>query len=179
VAAADNPRIDELRRRVEKDPSSVAFAQLAEEHRRAGQPHEAIRICRAGLVRHPRYISARVTLGRALIDVGQLDAAQAELEQARRAAPENLAAVRSLADIHQRRGLQSVDLGPWDAAVLDIPLHELIPDSASPDAAYQFLVTTPEHFPDPESRVPDRSRSLLHLESWLAAILADRASRHM
>ena len=34
---SENPRIDELRRRVDKDPSSIAFAQLAEEHRRMGE----------------------------------------------------------------------------------------------------------------------------------------------
>ena len=77
---ADNPRIDELRRRVQKDPASIAFAQLAEEYRRAGSHEDAIATCRAGLTIHPGYLSARVTLGRALIEVNDLDAAQAELE---------------------------------------------------------------------------------------------------
>jgi tetratricopeptide (TPR) repeat protein len=101
---SDNPRIDELRRRVQKDPASIAFAQLAEEHRRAGQYQESVRVCRAGLESHPTYLSARVTLGRALIELGQYDEAQTELEYVLRAAPENLAAIRGLADIHQRRG---------------------------------------------------------------------------
>ena len=39
---AENPRIEELRRRVQKDPASIAFAQLAEEFRRAGRFEEAI-----------------------------------------------------------------------------------------------------------------------------------------
>ena len=34
---AENSRIDDLRRRVQKDPASIAFAQLAEECRRAGR----------------------------------------------------------------------------------------------------------------------------------------------
>ena len=36
-AMADSQRIDDLRRRVPKDPASIAFAQLAEELRRAGR----------------------------------------------------------------------------------------------------------------------------------------------
>ncbi|MGH9349389.1 MAG: tetratricopeptide repeat protein, partial [Vicinamibacterales bacterium] len=67
----DNPRIEELRGRVQKDPASIAFAQLAEEYRRAGDFEEAARVCRAGLERHPSYLSARVTLGRTLIELEQ------------------------------------------------------------------------------------------------------------
>ena len=62
----EHPRIEDLRRRVQKDPASIAFAQLAEEYRRAGQYQEAVEVCRAGLAIHPGYLSARVTLGRAL-----------------------------------------------------------------------------------------------------------------
>jgi tetratricopeptide (TPR) repeat protein len=99
----DNPRIEELRRRVQTDPASIAFAQLGEEHRRAGDYEEAIFVCRTGLAQHPGYLSARVTLGRALLETGQYDEAQAELELVLGAAPDNLAAIRALADIHQRR----------------------------------------------------------------------------
>ena len=100
----ENPRIEALRRRVEKDPASIAFAQLAEEYRRAGDYEQAIRICREGLARHPGYLSAQVTLGRALIELGQFDEARAELEAVVSVAPDNLAAIRALADIHQRHG---------------------------------------------------------------------------
>src|SRR4051812_30704646 len=102
--AADNPRIDDLRRRVQKDPASIAFAQLAEEHRRGGAFAEAVEVCRAGLAIHPTYLSARVTLGRALIELEQLDDARAELEAVLRGAPENLAALRGIAEIHQTQG---------------------------------------------------------------------------
>src|SRR5438093_833656 len=101
---ADDQRIVDLRRRVERDPTSIAFAQLAEELRRAGQMQEAVETCRTGLSTHPGYVSARVTLARALTALDQLDEAQAELERVLRSAPENLTAVRSLADIARRRG---------------------------------------------------------------------------
>jgi hypothetical protein len=100
----ENPRIDELRRRVEKDPSSIAFAQLAEEYRRSGDFQQAVKVCRDGLARHPGYLSAQVTLGRALMELQEYDDARKELEAVLQVAPDNLAAIRALADIHQRRG---------------------------------------------------------------------------
>jgi tetratricopeptide (TPR) repeat protein len=113
----DNPRIEELRRRVQKDPASIAFAQLAEEYRRAGSYEEAIAACRSGLAIHPGYLSARVTLGRALLETNDLDAAQAELEYVLKNAPENLAAIRGVAEIHHRRGQLTEALVFYKAAL--------------------------------------------------------------
>jgi len=101
---SDTPRIEELKRRVQSDPASIAFAALAEEYRRAGRFEEAIAACTAGLVRHPAYLSAHVTLGRALLEVGRFEDAREELEHVLKLAPENLAAIRGLAEIHHRRG---------------------------------------------------------------------------
>ena len=114
---ADSSRIEDLRRRVQKDPASIAFAQLAEELRRAGQLEESIEICRTGLALHPGYLSARVTLGRALLELDQLDDAQAELEHVLASAPENLAAIRGLADIAHRTGNLTGALEHYRAAL--------------------------------------------------------------
>jgi tetratricopeptide (TPR) repeat protein len=131
---AENPRIADLRRRVQKDPSSIAFAQLAEECRRAGEHQEAADICRAGLRLHPDYLSARVTLGRALLELDQLDEAQGELERVIEGAPENLAAIRGLAEVHHRRGDLPAALTHYRAALLlarnDPDLEQTIADVA-------------------------------------------------
>jgi predicted Zn-dependent protease len=111
----DSPRLEELKRRVHRDPASISFAALAEEYRKLGMFAEAIETCRAGLQRHPAYISARVTLGRALVEVGEFDEASVELEQVLRSAPENLAAIRTLADIHRRRGEIAEKFEHYDA----------------------------------------------------------------
>ena len=100
----DNPRVLELRRRVQADPASIAFAQLAEECRRSGDTDEAVGICRAGLAYHPDYLSARVTLGRALVELGRLDEAQIELSLVLSLAPDNLPANRAIAEMYQTRG---------------------------------------------------------------------------
>jgi predicted Zn-dependent protease len=113
---SESSRIDDLRRRVEQDPGSIAFAQLAEEYRRAGRAAEAVEVARTGLRRHPGYLSARVTLGRALVELGQLEAGEAELEDVLRQAPQNPGAVRGMADLRQRRGLADGASPQADAA---------------------------------------------------------------
>jgi len=113
----DNQRIDDLRRRVQKDPASIAFAQLAEECRRAGQNQEAVDVCRAGLALHPGYLSARVTLGRALIELNELEEALNELSLVLKSAPENLAAIRGLAEIFERQGLLTEALAQYRTAL--------------------------------------------------------------
>ena len=114
---ADLHRIEDLRRRVQKDPASIAFAQLAEELRRAGEFPESVETCRAGLAIHPGYLSARVTLGRALIEMNALAEAEAELEIVLKSAPENLAAIRGLAEIFHRQGQLKEALAQYRAAL--------------------------------------------------------------
>jgi hypothetical protein len=72
----------------------------AEKLRRAGNPQGAIDLCRDALVRFPGHISARVTLGWALLDLGQLKEARDEFEIVRKSAPDNYAAIRGLAQLH-------------------------------------------------------------------------------
>ena len=72
----------------------------AESLRRAGNPAAAVDMCRDALIRFPGHLSARVTLGWALLDMGKLDEARLEFEAVRRQAPDNLAAIRGLAKLH-------------------------------------------------------------------------------
>lgn len=116
-----NP-LEQLRRRMQSHASPAAFASLAEEHRRAGRFADAIAVCREGLERYPGYVSARVTLGRALLDSGDPATAVEELEQAVAQAPDNLAAARALESAHVARG--SAPPAPPLTPVVDLPLHE-------------------------------------------------------
>ncbi|MBI3932639.1 MAG: tetratricopeptide repeat protein [Acidobacteria bacterium] len=104
---ATNPRIEDLRKRLEKEPGSRLFAQLAEELRKEGELDEAIRLCREGLERHPAYPSARMTLGRALFDTGDVAGARSEFEAVVRTAPDNILAGRLLGECLEGLG----DLG--------------------------------------------------------------------
>jgi tetratricopeptide (TPR) repeat protein len=144
---ADFPRIEELKRRVQQDPASIAFAALADEYRRAGLFDQAVETCRAGLQRHPAYLSARVTLGRSLLELGEFDEAETELQQVLRAAPENLAAIRALADIHHRRG-DVPDRMP-DAAAPPAPLAVSAPPADTPATASTVVPFAPPAAPAP------------------------------
>jgi tetratricopeptide (TPR) repeat protein len=79
-----------------------AFGPIAERFRRAGDLERAVSLCREGLHKFPDNISARVTLGWALLELGKFDDARVELEQVLRRRPDNLAAIRALAELHDR-----------------------------------------------------------------------------
>jgi tetratricopeptide (TPR) repeat protein len=165
---ADNLRIEELRRRVQMDPASIAFAALAEEYRRAGRFEDAVATCEAGLLRHPAYLSARVTLGRALVELGRYDEARAQLEQVLRVAPENLAAIRALAGIHGRAGPEQVDHHVAEPATEQAPTP--VPAQAAP-APIPVPLSVPKVEPlKPKPEPP----ALAGLENFLAAILRAR-----
>ena len=201
---ADPSRLEDLRRRVQRDPASLVFAQLAEEHRRAGEHHEAVRVCRAGLRHHPEYHSARVTLGRALLALGQLPEAQCELEAVLRVAPENIAARRDLGELFRREDRlpealaqlrSALALAPQDAelaASVDAlerslpsrvePVHATAPAPVhSPEAVPHApaLVFTTHAVTDAPPSVPpvETTRMLARLEGWLARLEADRRNR--
>ena len=167
-------RIDELRRRVQNDPASIAFAQLAEEYRRAGMTDDAVRICREGLTRHPGYLSARVTLGRALLDLGEQSEARGEFEFVVAEAPENLAAVRGLAEICHREGQLSEALSYYERALAlsrhDPEIEEIVQQLSrqvgasqtqgssglSFEEAHQELLSAAERVPLAPSSSPSR-----------------------
>lgn len=81
---------------------SPAFGAIAERFRRAGDLERAVALCQEGLQKFPGHLSARVTLGWSFLDLGRYDEARAELEQVLKRAPDNLAAIRGLAELHDR-----------------------------------------------------------------------------
>jgi tetratricopeptide (TPR) repeat protein len=121
-----NPRIDDLRRRLEREPSPRLQAQLAEELRKNGGLDEAIALSRAAVERQPGYASARITLARALMDKGDYRSAAAEFEEVLRTAPDNILASRFLGECLEalgdlvgalRRHQATLALLPGDAGV--------------------------------------------------------------
>lgn len=195
----ETDRIGQLRRRVDNDPASIAFAQLGEELRRAGAAREAAEICRAGLAIHPTYLSARVTLGRALFELDDLEAAQTEMEHVLAAAADNLAALRALGEIFRVRGDLDASLGHFRTALelapndpdLEVvvctlereiearqatpvfkapPIQSDTHAAAAHDALAVSFVSEP---PDPEHA--RAIQAVAALESWLDAIHVARS----
>ncbi|HUF48240.1 MAG TPA: hypothetical protein VMM93_10520 [Vicinamibacterales bacterium] len=77
-----------------------AFGATAEKLRRQGQATRAVEVCRTGLEKHSEQLSARVTLGWALIDLALYEEARPEFEYVLRRAPDNLQAIRGMAHLH-------------------------------------------------------------------------------
>ncbi len=167
----DTSRIDDLRRRVQQDPASIAFAQLAEELRRAGQFQESIDVASRGLVLHSGYVSARVTLGRALLQLGTLDAARQELELVRQTAPDNLAAIRALAELHRARGEHDAALTYLRRAL------GLAPNDPELERLVDVLGRQVALAVDAQTAAC-ASQQLAALGQWLAAIHVSRTQRH-
>jgi capsular exopolysaccharide synthesis family protein len=126
---AENFRLEELRRRVERDPDSRLVALLTEELRKGGDLAEAIRVARDGLTRDRDNPGLRISLGRALLESGDAVGARREFETLLREAPDNALAHRLLgqclealadsgpsrvpsADASRRLALRDDDTGP-------------------------------------------------------------------
>ena len=192
MASQGSTRIDDLRSRLQKDPASIAFAQLAEEYRRAGQFREAIETCEAGLNRHPGYLSARVTLGRALLELGELDDAYRELTDVLQHAPENLAAIRGLAEVHRRRGELPEALeqfkSAFELAGSDPNIEQMVRDLRREAGQKTAAGTSRQGASSGDGRAgaatgddgPGQARARrvsAYLHRWLEAIMAERRSR--
>jgi tetratricopeptide (TPR) repeat protein len=96
--------------RLAKDPTSLAFAQLADLYRKAGRPADAIATCRTGLLRYPHYTTARLILAKTLLAENDPAAALGEIEVILQVSPKDVQCHRLAAEAHRR-------LGHLDAAV--------------------------------------------------------------
>ena len=101
VAAAAIRRYEE---RLMRDPTSLAFAPLADAYRKVGRTREAINLCREGLARFPHYTTARLILAKAHLDDGNPEAALAELGVILMTSPRDVQAHRMAAEIHRKAG---------------------------------------------------------------------------
>lgn len=161
-------RIEDLERRVRQDPSSITFGALAEEYRRAGRLEEAVAICRAGLARHPSYLSARVTFGRALQELGEAGEARAEFTYVLSLAPDNLAAIRGLAELHGNDGDAAA---PFAApAPVAAPEPESVTEPAPPEPDFAALDASIGLADASSSAAAEREAQIERLEIWLARI---------
>src|SRR4051812_21182414 len=102
--AREEAEIKELSKKLEQNPDSMVFVQLADAYRRSGDLEKCVEICAQGLERHPTYTTARTILGRAYLDLGKLDEASAEFKKIELSDPENIVAQRMLGQIFMQKG---------------------------------------------------------------------------
>jgi len=97
-------RLEELKRLLQKDPTSRQFLALAEEYRRHGKYRDAVITLERGLQMHSTSVAAHVALGRTYQQLDRLEDAIRAFTSALRLDRENLVAIRQLAEVYLSKG---------------------------------------------------------------------------
>ena len=93
----DFSEIARLSERLNKDPKSRIFVQLADAYRKSNMIDEALEILNKGLTFHPNYPLAHLILGKCHFDKRQYEQAKESFEKTLSYDPHNIVALRMLA----------------------------------------------------------------------------------
>lgn len=133
------PEVEKLSMKLESDPKSRVFAQLADAYRKSNMVDEAIEIAKKGLEIHPNYAAAHLVLGRCFLEKQIYSLAGEELERAVKLDPSNFVALKLLADALFAQGAQGeairryqqvLEINPLNSEVAE-KLAELLPPQAA------------------------------------------------
>jgi predicted regulator of Ras-like GTPase activity (Roadblock/LC7/MglB family)/tetratricopeptide (TPR) repeat protein len=97
-------RLEELKRLLQRDPTSRQFLALAEEYRRHGKYRDAVITLERGLTMHQTSVAGHVALGKTYQQLDRLEDAIRAFTNALRIDRENLVAIRQLAEVYLARG---------------------------------------------------------------------------
>lgn len=118
-----------LEERLEANPKSRSFLQLAEAYLEKRDTGKALPLLTRGVEFYPYYLAARITLGQVQKDNGETDEAIKNFEFVTRTIPDNLIAQKNLALLYHRKGdagktqdalLVALSLSPNDPELLDL-----------------------------------------------------------
>lgn len=97
-------RLEELKRLLQRDPTSRQFLALAEEYRRHGKYRDAVITLERGLALHANSVAGQVALGKTYQQLDRLEDAIRAFNNALRIDRENLVAIRQLAEVYLAKG---------------------------------------------------------------------------
>lgn len=124
---ADNISRQELEK-VENDwisnPSAILCARFADLLRRKGRLDESREVASTGLIRWKNNISISVVLGKCYNDSGLLEKAMETFEKVNSAQPQNLVALKNLAEIHFQKGYWSKSIHYYEEYLFEQPGDE-------------------------------------------------------
>ncbi|MGE0556057.1 MAG: tetratricopeptide repeat protein [Gemmatimonadales bacterium] len=101
---AQSREIEKLQRRWQENPLGLTFAPLAEAYRKEGMYADALELLDIGLAQHPNYVPAHIVRGRCHLDAGSDSQAEAAFTRVTDLDPENVIALKGLAEIAERAG---------------------------------------------------------------------------
>lgn len=101
---APSREIEKLQRRWQENPLGLTFAPLAEAYRKEGMLPDALELLEMGLWRHPNYVPAHIVRGRCFVDGRADSAAETAFSRVLDLDPENVLALKGLAEIAERMG---------------------------------------------------------------------------
>lgn len=121
----EQENIDHFKRMLQEDPSSKAFAPLAESYRKLGDLEKALQIALDGVAVHPHFNSGKVALAKVLIDLKKLPSAEQILKEVCNQDFDNLLAHRLLGEVYIHTGKLELALESFKAALLANPMDKI------------------------------------------------------
>ncbi|MBD3321526.1 MAG: hypothetical protein GF350_10575, partial [Chitinivibrionales bacterium] len=106
MASAKDTEIQQLEQRLDSNADSLIFSRLADSYRKQGDIQKAINISVGGLERHPWYVTGHIILGRCYLEQQNHQEAIQEFTQVCRLDRRNLIALKMLADIYSKQGME-------------------------------------------------------------------------
>lgn len=121
----EQENLDHFKKLLRDDPSSKAFAPLAEGYRKIGELQKALKVALEGVSKHPNFNSGKVALAKILIDLKKYDSAEHTLLEVVQNDFENLLAHRSLGEIYIHTNELQKALRAFKSALLANPLDKV------------------------------------------------------
>ena len=121
--------ISALEERIEANPKSRSFLQLAEAYIELGKTDQAQALLSKGVEYYPYYLAARITLGQVQMEKGLIPEAISNFEFVSRTIPDNLIAQKSLAQLYYKNNdmekakeaiTVATSLSPDDPEILEL-----------------------------------------------------------
>lgn len=121
----EQQNIDHFKKMLEDDPSSKAFAPLAEGYRKMGMLEKALQVALDGVSINPHFNSGKVALAKVLIDLKRLKSAEEILKEVCAKDFDNLLAHRLLGEVYINSGRLELALESFKSALLANPMDKI------------------------------------------------------
>lgn len=100
-----SPEIEQLSEKLQADPKSRVFAQLADAYRKVNLLDEAIDTAKKGLEVHPKYAIAHLVLGRCYLAKGMFALAREEFDLTIKNDPQNMVGYKLLGETYEKQNM--------------------------------------------------------------------------